>query len=199
MNNRRRAIMGIKKSRLPSEYQEVEYLESTGEQYIDTGVFVSSTDSLHCKFRISSSNRYSMIYGCMLGNSKVRLAIQPGSAWFATWGNELTISSPLINLNTDYTIEIINNTLYVNGTTRGQFTTPFVGNNPLFVFGSNWDGGQRHLIGRIYEFYIGDIINYTPCYRKSDNKPGMYDLVNDVFYVNANQSASQDFIVGPDV
>jgi hypothetical protein len=27
--------------------------------------------------------------------------------------------------------------------------------------------------------------NYIPCYRKSDNKPGLYDLVNGVFYTNA--------------
>ena len=43
------------------------------------------------------------------------------------------------------------------------------------------------------------IRNFIPCYRKQDNKPGLYDLVNDVFYTNANLSATQDFIVGPDV
>jgi len=33
-----------------------------------------------------------------------------------------------------------------------------------------------------------------PCYRKSDNKPGMYDLTNGVFYTNAG---SGEFIYGP--
>ena len=40
---------------------------------------------------------------------------------------------------------------------------------------------------------------FIPCYRKADNKPGLYDLVNDVFYTNANTSASTDFIVGPNI
>ena len=35
---RRRALMGLSGGILPSEYQQVEYLESTGTQYIDTGV-----------------------------------------------------------------------------------------------------------------------------------------------------------------
>ena len=35
-------------------------------------------------------------------------------------------------------------------------------------------------------FYDGDTLirNYIPCYRKSDNEIGLYDIVNNVFYTN---------------
>jgi hypothetical protein len=38
--------------------------------------------------------------------------------------------------------------------------------------------------------------NMYPCYRKSDMKPGMYDTVNGVFYINAG---SGEFILGPSI
>ena len=38
MSNRRRALLATTTGNLPSAYQQVEYLESTGTQYIDTGV-----------------------------------------------------------------------------------------------------------------------------------------------------------------
>ena len=38
-----------KSSRLPSEYQEVEYIESTGTQYIDTGLTPNGNYSFDIK------------------------------------------------------------------------------------------------------------------------------------------------------
>ena len=52
--------------------------------------------------------------------------------------------------------------------------------------------------GKIYEFklYDNDILvrNFIPCYRKIDNVPGMYDVVNGVFYTNAG---TDEFITDP--
>lgn len=46
-------------------------------------------------------------------------------------------------------------------------------------------------------FHLGSLIlNFIPCYRKSDNEPGMYDTVNNVFYTNAGTGT---FIIGNDV
>lgn len=41
------------------------------------------------------------------------------------------------------------------------------------------------------------IRNFIPCYRKYDNKPGLYDTVNNEFYTN--QGNGDDFVVGPDI
>lgn len=50
-----------------------------------------------------------------------------------------------------------------------------------------------------FKIYDNDVIvrNFIPCYRKSDSKPGMYDLVNNVFYTNSATGA--DFTTGPAV
>lgn len=68
----------------------------------------------------------------------------------------------------------------------------------IFLFGLN-DG--NHLIQAgpgciIYEmrFYTSDklLMEFIPCVRKSDSKPGMYDTVTKTFYTNAG---SGEFIV----
>jgi hypothetical protein len=38
--------------------------------------------------------------------------------------------------------------------------------------------------------------NFIPCYRKSDNVIGMYDVINDAFYTN---SGTGTFIKGPNI
>ena len=40
-----------------------------------------------------------------------------------------------------------------------------------------------------------EIKSMYPVYRKADSKPGMYDIVNGVFYAN---QGTGEFIVGPD-
>ena len=50
------------------------------------------------------------------------------------------------------------------------------------------------------EFIISnnDIIkkDFVTCYRKSDNKPGLYDIVEGKFYTN---QGTGDFVKGPDI
>lgn len=70
MNLRRRAIMASKKARLPIEYQEVEYLESTGEQYIDTGVQIDNGYTIRIDIEFTSFSLMQIITGTyMMGGS----------------------------------------------------------------------------------------------------------------------------------
>lgn len=49
-------------------------------------------------------------------------------------------------------------------------------------------GIQNSSYIRVYSFKIitesGLARDFIPCYRISDNEVGLYDLVNDVFYIN---------------
>lgn len=74
-----------------------------------------------------------------------------------------------------------------------------------FLFGVN---GKRDRVScehraylKIYYFkYFDDKgklqRHFVPCYRKSDNKPGMFELVTQKFHVN---KASSEFVLGPDI
>ena len=47
-----------------------------------------------------------------------------------------------------------------------------------------------------YYFKINDRCEFIPCYRKSDDKPGMYDLITKQFFINQGEG---EFLVGPNV
>ena len=55
--------------------------------------------------------------------------------------------------------------------------------------------------GKIYKLSGYDegrkIIHLVPCYRKQDNKPGVYDIVTKQFLTNGGSDA--DFGLGPDI
>ena len=210
MNNRRRAIMGIAKSggRLPSAYQEVEYLESTGEQYINT----QYTPVQYDEFEISKVkiDPYSSI-SCVLsaGDSNAQLpfiaviTLSGTTVYFKCFATGAAPENSNVSLQTDTTIKITSNgELYYDDNL--VLTSPYegpLGDYPLYLFSRN--GASQFMKGTMGCIKItnNNITKhyYIPCYRKADNKPGMYDLVNGVFYTNANTSASTDFIIGNDV
>ena len=61
-------------------------------------------------------------------------------------------------------------------------------------------GAYSKIIGKIYYcqiFTYNTVVrNFIPCYRESDNKPGLYDLVNNEFYTN---QGTGDFDKGNDI
>ena len=57
---------------LPKEYQQVEYIESTGTQYIDTGIYPSSDSKVITEVSIGEGNKKSAIFG-----SRIRVGGQP--------------------------------------------------------------------------------------------------------------------------
>lgn len=76
---------------------------------------------------------------------------------------------------------------------------------PIRLFDvTNGGSGTAHVpvslfIGDIFEFRITEnnatILDFIPCYRKSDRKPGMYDTVTKQFFTN---SGTGEFILGPE-
>jgi hypothetical protein len=49
---------------------------------------------------------------------------------------------------------------------------------------------------RIRSFKVEGKFNLIPCYRNSDNEIGMYDLINDAFYIN---DGAGDFVAGNEI
>lgn len=202
------AMMSAKKSRLPAEYQEVEYIESTGTQYINTGIVPKIGYSSKGKVRLieAGSNGF---WVCAVrdttGNTRFNFlhfsANNSAAYGFGADGP----TGITVNFNVDYEYE----TILANGFQKFKFGNEEYTNNvtwdytfsrPLYLFrlqnhGALYGNGY----GRIYWLEIYDennmlIANYIPCYRKSDSVAGMYDLVENQFYTGTG-----GFIKGGDV
>ena len=74
-------------------------------------------------------------------------------------------------------------------------------NLTFYLFARNRTGGiDYNCKMRLYYCKLFDNTtlerHLIPCYRKLDKKPGLYDLVNNVFYTN--QGTGDDFVAGPE-
>ena len=181
---------------LPVGYQQVEYIKSTGTQYIDTGINTNTTTSRYeTKINPSLVSGTIGIFGTRDYSSSTPSSMNVfiiDGAFRLDWLSGNISSAPRISSNTEYTISItrglatINNVNYTSGdrtSIDGSYTF-YVGsfNNAGSVYSNGFSG-------KIYysKLYNNNILVFdgVPCYRKSDNEIGMYDLVSNTFFTNA--------------
>ena len=203
--------------RLPNEYQEVEYIESTGTQYIDTGVAPTNKTNikLDIEFISGESNKWIPLIA-----ERTKVSAYSGySAMFGIWINSNTKEIALNYAGTDtagitgtngdgrHIYSNTENKFYLDNTLiKTLSTSSFTSTINLYVFALNelFIGSTkietRNCTAKLYELKIYDdnilIRDFVPCYRKSDNEIGMYDLVNNVFYTNAGTGV---FLMGTEV
>lgn len=173
--SRRRALMMVKRSgsRLPAEYQEVEYIGYVGTyKYLITPISASNMTHVIAdiaKTSLPESNSGSVfpsVFATTSSNS-------PSGAY---WGTLENISGSKFTADPSHTkTQTFDRTRITS--TRNTSSAQYIGlgyNSGAFCPGLN--------------FYIMKIYNSTtllfdgvPCYRKSDSKIGMYDLVSESF------------------
>lgn len=179
-------------SRLPEEYQQVEYIESTGQETLSTE-YIDKPDT-----RIELDFIYTSIYKvntemAYIGANAGNLLTISADGYMSVAGNSST-DIPAIP-NTRYNV-ILNRdasglrTGVINGVEKtGTRNTSAI--NKFFLVGLGGSTSSSKICGKIYscKIYYQDKLerDMVPCYRISDNKIGMYDLVNNVFYVNTGE------------
>ena len=186
------------KARLPHEYQEVEYIESTGTQWIDSWYIPKSTSWFEMKFRnISAINTYRTLiwtrtdtstaaFWIWWMNSKCYMEMSPANI-------EYTRSDGWFNTGIDYEMSFLNKTLICNWETFQSwtnFTQDSARNLYIFSWNSNWQAqpfeaaASRMYYLKLYE-WENLVRDFVPCYRVSDWAAWLYDLVEWKFYTNA--------------
>jgi hypothetical protein len=115
-------------ARLPAEYQEVQYLESSGTQYIDTGVANTSSTDWAVDFLLPTYSAHSYIFGMI--DEVVLHGIYNGLISGTTTeinnyraGYNATLTGNVAGILTNRcTISRIGNLLKYNGATTQTFT-----------------------------------------------------------------------------
>ena len=180
---------------LPPEYQRVEYIESTGTQWIDTGVTVGNDElNVVAYFMPIAFKQY---YDCVFGrNSNFQAGYNSNNKAYI--GNAES-TDKFVYLNQKHKFEAIglsSNTgqYYVDDKNTG-LSRAIGSNYSILLFAAN--SNAFFSIGRMYSFKIIrdniEIMNLIPCYRKSDNEAGLYDMINNGFYTN---QGTGKFIIG---
>ena len=180
-------------SSLPKEYQEVEYLQSTGTQYINTGYSPNQNSKMWLDYQLTELQS-AMFAGARRTSSGARyFTINSGSSntkMFGAFGTSGNIELDEITTNRVQT-QIGNKGIYYNNVlkyTPSSTTFQLSENVLLFAVMQNSSDITLYSKVKIYGCKIWEndtlIRDFIPCYRISDNVVGMYDKANNVFYTN---------------
>lgn len=194
---------------LPPEYQQVEYLQSSGTQYIEIGSLAN-----HQYFDLDVEvtgynqnvffNQYGLngILGCNAHNASTDVKVWVRNTNAISFSiNNVALGSINDMLGNRYKVYFSPTLVTCNGVQINTDTTTAITSTVnCYVFAINNIGtyGQDYpelSKLKLYRLKTGLIDTY-PCYRQSDNKPGMYDIVSDTFFTNAGTG---EFTVGNDV
>ena len=186
---------------VPSGYTELEYIKSTGTQYIDTGIAKTSL-IFDIKTRVSYANttgRY--LFGT--SGSSPNYCGRHGSGKFELNNNYSTLVS---RSNVVYDLHY-----YGTGTkTYFEISAPD-GDTDMLSAGAGATGERVYSIlsngglsnaikGNIYyyELSVGNVLKFKgiPAKRNSDDAVGMYDMVSGNFFPSNTTTA---FIAGPEI
>ena len=134
-------------------YIPIEYLESTGTQWIDTDTIMYSSDKINVEITLmrTSDMSYTSIFGAQNGNARSILAFD-GKIYCGDGSRRLSYSLP-INEKHKILIEYINRylTVYLDDVFQsGTSTSGDFANRTFNIFKLN--GGDGVFVGRIYSF-----------------------------------------------
>ena len=193
---------------LPDEYQQVEYIESTGTQYIFIGkVGISNVTA---EIQYPNYPTVGSVNGGMDGSGnkgRLSIGIDRGSLTYFFGFGDKAVGSQVsgdskkhtynLNISNDNNkiAELFVDNIFIYSQTANNLSNPLY--FTLFAY-TGW--GQitpnQFASCRIYNFLLEGQMELYPCYRKSDNEIGMYDIVEGRFYTN---QGTGEFIAGPEV
>lgn len=189
-----------------TKYQEVEYIENNWWQYIDTWYQPNQDTEVECRFSyVSYKWNYDTVYWarntgswasrrCLVLQSNIPNNNKMVAQNYSNTGSYSIAVFTLSDVSTGvvYTTKQNKYSFYLDWALQWNFAsqpTYSVWYN-LYIFTTNvwWTAwGNSNL--KLYYTKIWDswtlVRDLVPCYRKSDNVIWMYDLVNDVFYINS--------------
>jgi len=188
--------------KVPSGYTQVEYIQSSGTQYIDTGHKATNKTQVEAKLYTTETGNKNWFGGSAslpsyfifdsFSSNQIEYRYDNMNNW-----STLTIQNNVVNR--DFIVKFGNGILDIDNVNYAQLSTDtFQDTLNLCLFVRN--GGSSYISGRIYYFKIYEdntlVRDFIPCKRNNDNAVGLYDLVSNTFYEN---SGTGSFTYGREV
>ena len=184
--NRRRTM------KLISSYERMEYIESNGSSYIDTGIYGS--DSLDIEISIHYNYNKSLFFIASRKSAKELTYVLVGDAVYShirfDYNNTLNALGYYIDKISirKSGLDVYINNVWKMSVYKGKFMTP----STLLLFGilqkgavnSSPAGGKAYFLKMKENGVL--VRDFVPAKRKSDGVIGMYDLVGRKFYTSPN-------------
>lgn len=192
----------MKKKGIPSRYQEVEYIESDGPQYINTGLVPKATFKYKIKYSLNATGNQ------VLFGSRTSGAFDTSRNQIYFNANNNAEGGPKTYLLNIFNVNNVN--LNIVPTQNVIVETPIMQNEnciienatqPIYLFALNNRGAAVVFAKtKMYYYQIYDnsslIRNFIPVYDTETQKYGMWESVQRKFYGNAGIGDFKGSIVG---
>ena len=190
--NRRRLIWqkAQEQSGLPEGYTALEYIQSSGTQYIDTGRKLTQDSNITIDFMIvGTKSRNAGIFGSRQSSHENNLALSQdgGSNYFAgdfskypQYRFTMPLTLERIKIQMNKTGVWVNDILQKSWSGVANFETPT--NGLIFDVGNNnWTGNKASM--RLYSYTDRNAQKLVPCL-DTDGVPCLYDLISKTAFYN---------------
>lgn len=183
---------------IPSDYTPVEYIESHGSEYIDTGFKPNQDTRVVCDIQVTAAPVGYDFFGSRTSDASA----DEYNFWYdksklySSYGTSKGVAINIAPMPGRLKIDKDKNVTTVNGTTvtntSGQtFSSPY----SMFIYCNNTRGSpyrDTKCFAKLYSFQIYDngtlVRNFVPV-RSDAGEYGLYDTVNSQFYGNAGTGA----------
>lgn len=189
-------------SRLPDGYTELEYIESTGTQWIDTGRKPTQDSAVELKFQITLTDEKTY---AVCGSRNVSTGATGAfglfkinsSSFSAYIGNQVkSVSKPA---NDQHVLLMTGTSVSIDGSKSPVTASNFTGNYTFLICAMNQLNGVDSRRASMKIWYakgtIGTEFDMIPC-KDPNGAVGLYDMVGKVFY---GSSGSGQFLAGPEI
>jgi len=176
------------------EYKPAAYLESTGTQYIDTGVYMNSDYGVEIEAKQTSETsgvgRY--LFGdAPAQNTRYLICVTAGTGNYRLGMENANKDSNVSAYDGNWhTHKVENKTYYIDGVSQGSLSiSDFTAGRSSRLFSVNTTSTLSNNYWQIKKCRITDgngklLLSYIPVVRVSDSVAGMLDLVDGSFHPN---------------
>lgn len=182
----KKAYVGVRQS-----YTPVEYLESSGTQYVDTGYKMSNNSKIVAKLSMADAN---IMTAVGVSGSYQSFSIQSYNdnyriRWRSGTTSNIQVDSSIPIGTTPHIFEVNSTNAKIDGTVIGNTNSyQFAENSNLFICAMSSNNLPLNLAkGRIYYYQIYDsntlVRDFIPVVNQ-DNVACLYDLIEGKFYYN---------------
>lgn len=187
---------------LPTGYTELEYIESTGTQYVKTGIFPKNTSKVVCHIKDYLSSGWACLFGAAIAGNYDSFAFWGDGSNIASYyfGNSFVSVGTKLSTGLDYEIITDRNSVSLNGVSASSQDFSFSSTYELVIFAQNYSGEvslfSKYKLKRFDVYEESEKLReYIPC-RNSSGEVGLYDLVSNRFFGNAGTGT---FVAGPEI
>lgn len=187
-------------------YTKLEYIQSSGTQYIDTGFIPNQDTRIDLKFvPLNVSNDGVYVFGSGISSTNRAYELYPWNGTFQSNFGSNSVNTATATANASYEVSKNKNVVTINGVSYSNATSTFTAPYTLDLFVLHRSSvllprnGMRLYYAKIWD--NGTLVrDFIPVLRTSDNTVGLFDLANMKFYGNNGTGtftggASQGYII----